>query len=776
MLDLDKVAIFWDYENCCPPATPGLGYDIANNIGRMARVFGCVTTFKAYLDISAQPAKATTLRSELQLSGVSIIDCPHNGKKEVVDKVVMVDMLAFALDNSPPATVFLITGDRDYAYAMSTLRLRDYKVILITPNTTACLEAQASAVVDWSVVLTRSRVESNSVSNIRRPYNDLDAKLFANLSREISQLGDDDMTVCSISPPSEGSSKSRQIDAEDLPRASFAKDDSIGKASNACECRHNQGPTEIPLKSFNISDDPPPSILSASKGPDSRRSSVSVPSLCRARSATVHSVTIPKSDKAPVQRLTGSLPAPSDVPFRVPSGAGTSTLPDSADRQIPDTGNDGLSDCDEPSTSVLIGSPAKPAPTNSFIHSPPPLLNPRLNLISTVPTPSSHTRTISGGIPVSLGDPRQKAFAAVKPAATPRLDQKVTPVPQLNPFSSDFIPNTDADLMEALGLSDDDHESINVCSTGGGSLPSRSDRASALYDNGLPKPVNSDSRVTTEESAANAVNTPNFVPPTKSPLLDEQGSPSVSSEGVQLVLEGSSYDGASTCTDQMSDLGSGFPALAVNATQSPSQPTADIRAGAPQNEAERQKIRTMFRPLIQRLLADRSTGISRPSRSEVAVAVLKLDKNAYKRAGVTTFKSYSQMAQAAGLVILGGTSANPWISLHPDWLDEAIEFGTSSRATEGNPSVADGKQSTFAGNVGAGCFQPLIDILMQFRRSNLQKALRSLVGQMLNPKVYQDAGVTDFEEYVTRAAEVHIVEVGGEGGRAWISLHPDVRI
>lgn len=76
-------------ENCCPPATQGLGYDIANNIGRMARVFGCITTFKAYLDISVQPPKATTLRSELQLSGVSLIDCPHNGKKEVVDKMIM---------------------------------------------------------------------------------------------------------------------------------------------------------------------------------------------------------------------------------------------------------------------------------------------------------------------------------------------------------------------------------------------------------------------------------------------------------------------------------------------------------------------------------------------------------------------------------------------------------------------------------------------------------------------------------------------------------------
>ncbi|KAI6109885.1 limkain-b1-type NYN domain-containing protein, partial [Pisolithus sp. B1] len=149
MTDREKVAIFWDFENCCPPSTQGLGYDIANNIGRIARIFGSVTTFRAYLDISSQPSKSTALRSELQLSGVSVVDCPHNGKKDVVDKMAIVDMFAFAVDHPPPATVILVAGDRDYAYALSTLRLRNYKVVLITPCATSCLEACASFVVDW---------------------------------------------------------------------------------------------------------------------------------------------------------------------------------------------------------------------------------------------------------------------------------------------------------------------------------------------------------------------------------------------------------------------------------------------------------------------------------------------------------------------------------------------------------------------------------------------------------------------------------------------------
>ncbi|KAL4067554.1 NYN domain-containing protein [Scleroderma citrinum] len=527
----DKVAIFWDYENCCPPATQGLGYDVVNNIGRMARVFGCVVTFKAYLDISAQQTlKATTFRSELQLSGVSIIDCPHIGRKEVVDKMIMVDMLTFAMDHPPPATVFLITSDRDYAYAVSTLRLRKYRVILITPKVTACLEAQASAVVDWSVALTR------------------------------------------------------------------------------------------------------------------------------------------------------------------------------------------------------------------------------LNLTSTIPTPSSKTRTISGGTPVSFGDPIPKTSTAVKPVDTPRLGRKASPPPTLNPFSNGFIPNTDAELMEALGLSDGDHESPP---------PFQSNLGTTLHDNGrniLPVPVNGDSNV--PASAVNAMNCPNLVPPTELPL-DEQSSPAASSEGAQLDPEGSSSDVVSTCTSQTSDLSSGSPASAGAAAQ------------LPPNLATRQQIRAKFLPLIQRLLADRSSGMIRSSRSDVAMAVVKADKDAYQRAGTASFRQYSILAQQFGLVVLGGNSANSWIALHPAWFDETMESGLPLGAVKIGSSTMDGQQTKFPTDVGAGCFQPLVDALVRMHRSGFRRPLRSLVGQMLPPKVYQDARVAGFEGYVARATEIHIVQCGGDGSSAWISLHPD---
>ena len=61
-----------------------------------------------------------------------------------------VDMMAHAIDNAAPSTIVLISGDRDFAYALSILRFRRYRIVLITlPNAHQSLRAQASFSFDW---------------------------------------------------------------------------------------------------------------------------------------------------------------------------------------------------------------------------------------------------------------------------------------------------------------------------------------------------------------------------------------------------------------------------------------------------------------------------------------------------------------------------------------------------------------------------------------------------------------------------------------------------
>ncbi|KAJ6547353.1 limkain-b1-type NYN domain-containing protein, partial [Mycena capillaripes] len=131
------------------------GYEIVSGIRSVAHRFGPVKHFKAYMEVpDPNTSRSFSLRSELQSSGVSLTDCPHkfNGRKNVADQMIMVDMLAYAMDHPAPATLILISGDRDFAYAVSILRLRRYEVVVISlpvPGAHISLKSQASVYLDW---------------------------------------------------------------------------------------------------------------------------------------------------------------------------------------------------------------------------------------------------------------------------------------------------------------------------------------------------------------------------------------------------------------------------------------------------------------------------------------------------------------------------------------------------------------------------------------------------------------------------------------------------
>ena len=70
--------------------------------------------------------------------------------------------MAFIKDNPAPATIILISGDRDFAYLLSTIRWRKYNVVLISNSfvTHESLTAQASVVYDWQSDVLKARPPS----------------------------------------------------------------------------------------------------------------------------------------------------------------------------------------------------------------------------------------------------------------------------------------------------------------------------------------------------------------------------------------------------------------------------------------------------------------------------------------------------------------------------------------------------------------------------------------------------------------------------------------
>lgn len=115
---------------------------VALNIQKAVVVLGDeISSFKAYADMGLESEYRGPQQSELKDSGVTLVHCPHLAHKEVVDKVILgklnraynlefsiilglitVDMFDFVIGCGEPSSIVLITGDRDFTYAVTILR------------------------------------------------------------------------------------------------------------------------------------------------------------------------------------------------------------------------------------------------------------------------------------------------------------------------------------------------------------------------------------------------------------------------------------------------------------------------------------------------------------------------------------------------------------------------------------------------------------------------------------------------------------------------------
>ncbi|KAL1675074.1 NYN domain-containing protein [Schizophyllum commune] len=208
---MPSVGIFWDYENC-QFMSGCSGFDVAKNIERVALAHGPIASFNAYLDLQ-QCAVPASMRSELQSTGVALVDCPHNGQKDVVDQMLQTDMLVFALDHPAPATIVLISGDRDFAYVASILRRRMYNVVLIchsTPGPHKSLLQQVSTHVDWNTQVLG--LTSSSLDHLRRPSAQASAPL-----RPALPPAPSNRTLTSYTTQPSGAAKPQRLTKDELP-------------------------------------------------------------------------------------------------------------------------------------------------------------------------------------------------------------------------------------------------------------------------------------------------------------------------------------------------------------------------------------------------------------------------------------------------------------------------------------------------------------------------------------------------------------------------------
>jgi hypothetical protein len=127
------MAVFWDLENMPLPFAKS-GRDVTSRLKSILAPHGDLVQFRGYASIGLGLIPQQK-RSDLQLSGCHLVDCPHNGRKEVADKMIIVDAMQFAFLHPKGATLCFITGDVDYAYLLAVLQRPQWRTIVISKGT-----------------------------------------------------------------------------------------------------------------------------------------------------------------------------------------------------------------------------------------------------------------------------------------------------------------------------------------------------------------------------------------------------------------------------------------------------------------------------------------------------------------------------------------------------------------------------------------------------------------------------------------------------------------
>lgn len=144
-----RVSVWWDIENCSVPAGINV-FRIAQSITNAVRANGIKGTLQisAFGDVFQLPRP---IQEGLSVTGVNLIHVPNGGKNSA-DRSILMDLMYWVSQNPPPAHIFLISGDRDFASVLHRLRMSNYNILLAgVPNDTSAALCSASSIMwNWT--------------------------------------------------------------------------------------------------------------------------------------------------------------------------------------------------------------------------------------------------------------------------------------------------------------------------------------------------------------------------------------------------------------------------------------------------------------------------------------------------------------------------------------------------------------------------------------------------------------------------------------------------
>ncbi|KAJ4827763.1 hypothetical protein Tsubulata_020863 [Turnera subulata] len=146
-----RVSVWWDFENCNVPVGVNV-FRVAQAITAAVRSSGIkgpiqITAFGDVMHFSRANQEA------LSSTGINLTHIP-SGAKNSADRSLLLDLMYWVSQNPPPAHLFLITGDRDFASVLHRLRMNNYNILLAsTDNAPNVLYSAATIMWNWNAIV-----------------------------------------------------------------------------------------------------------------------------------------------------------------------------------------------------------------------------------------------------------------------------------------------------------------------------------------------------------------------------------------------------------------------------------------------------------------------------------------------------------------------------------------------------------------------------------------------------------------------------------------------
>ncbi|KAL1222252.1 hypothetical protein V5N11_002882 [Cardamine amara subsp. amara] len=151
-----RVSVWWDFGNCNLPVGANV-FKVAQYITAAIRNSGIKgpISITAFGDVLLLPRSN---QDALSATGISLTHVPQGGKNSA-DRSLITDLMCWVSQNPPPAHLFLISSDREFASVLHRLRMSNYNILLASKSSAPGVLCSAASIMwDWDGLIKGDNV------------------------------------------------------------------------------------------------------------------------------------------------------------------------------------------------------------------------------------------------------------------------------------------------------------------------------------------------------------------------------------------------------------------------------------------------------------------------------------------------------------------------------------------------------------------------------------------------------------------------------------------